>query len=943
MTTTTLAYTVLGNSDFTNESVDIIQLANGDLLALEYVQNSNTLPQTSLIEFLTPTATSISNVTAQMTSGALPSGIGSVPLLATLTVGNNGLPDIVIGDGGLDQSPWYGGNVRILAPNAGGQYVDETSQLSGLVTNYNHRVSTGTIDGQAAFVVAMIGGENGTLKGGIELEIANADGTFSNWTSHLPAAVQNTSGFISNSYGGSNYNYTYAAIGDFADSSGDIFLGSENALINPSVLLVNNGSGYFSEVTLNLSLPSIGDGKAVDRNGTPAEWVVVNALPTKFQGDGNEDLIVVYANTAAASYTGSDTTDPAYYLQFLQGNGKGGFTDVTAQHLPTQPKLLDSAGVAQWVVSVQQVEINGQNDLILYDGDATVLVNDGQDHYTPSADVLPSNLVATSWGSDNGVQGFYGYTSGYPDQWVFVPISQLSLAEGSGSLSSQLASQFYLYGTENGKSLQQTYDMTITVRIHEQIISGAVATMGVYVNGQEVGTASQTPTLGFTYNGNQYTSNQSFTFTVKGLAAISSLQCTTSIPNVGDTINIQDVAVNSVDLSASNSNMNAWGGTGNTTDTISATAWNSALTSDTIGSAADPITVTGGRGLSTAHVLGAHTQYTETGIGTGVVTLHESAGLGQNAVLTDLSYVQFQDGALLNTQTGGWGYASAVSEAASVVSLYLDALQAASASSTLKSITLTDGGTPNLVITAAQLSADATALNDISGSYTLTVSAGASATTITGPSGHATTVTFTGDASQYSVTAANGALTVSSGGVSDQLATNVAALQFADFTEIVAAPPGGANSVTTGNVTELYSAVLAREPDVAGLAFYQTFLAANPSTPLQQFALWFLSSSEYISAHSYTETTTGDQKFITDSYQNLLHRTPSASEAAFYETNVLAPAVANLTTGTQAYANAQLQAHALMLVYFSASSEFLSDVQITASNPASASHWLLLT
>jgi hypothetical protein len=96
------------------------------------------------------------------------------------------------------------------------------------------------------------------------------------------------------------------------------------------------------------------------------------------------------------------------------------------------------------------------------------------------------------------------------------------------------------------------------------------------------------------------------------------------------------------------------------------------------------------------------------------------------------------------------------------------------------------------------------------------------------------------------------------------------------------------------------------------------------------------------SAHTYAQTAAGDQQFIADSYQSLLHRTPSASEVAFYENNVLAPAVGGLTAGTQVYANAQLQAHALMLVYFSGSSEFLSDVQITASNPASAQHWLLL-
>jgi hypothetical protein len=37
-----------------------------------------------------------------------------------------------------------------------------------------------------------------------------------------------------------------------------------------------------------------------------------------------------------------------------------------------------------------------------------------------------------------------------------------------------------------------------------------------------------------------------------------------------------------------------------------------------------------------------------------------------------------------------------------------------------------------------------------------------------------------------------------------------------------------------------------------------------------------------------------------------------------------------------------LQAHAQVLEYFSASAEFLSDIQITAQHPASSSHWLQL-
>ncbi len=70
--------------------------------------------------------------------------------------------------------------------------------------------------------------------------------------------------------------------------------------------------------------------------------------------------------------------------------------------------------------------------------------------------------------------------------------------------------------------------------------------------------------------------------------------------------------------------------------------------------------------------------------------------------------------------------------------------------------------------------------------------------------------------------------------------------------------------------------------------------------------------------------------------------TPVASEISFYLDNVMTPALKGLTPGTQAYANAEFQAHAQMLVYFSASPEFLSDVHITAANPASAQYWLQL-
>ena len=299
--------------------------------------------------------------------------------------------------------------------------------------------------------------------------------------------------------------------------------------------------------------------------------------------------------------------------------------------------------------------------------------------------------------------------------------------------------------------------------------------------------------------------------------------------------------------------------------------------------------------------------------------------------------------ALSNAAAGQVAEGSVVVDSAQNVLASLDALASLSAKGGLAAITLTDPGIPTLSISAAQLSSDAAAVDDISGYYTLTVAAGSTDVTVAGPSGHAATVRFTGTASQYNVVAASGGLNVTNGAVVDHL-SNVIALQFSDVTEIVAAAPG-TGAVTTGNITELYGAVLGRLPDVAGLAYYQGELAANPTMPLSIFAQWFLASPEYVnnSEHNYAQTTAGDTQFVTDLYTNLLHRAPASGDAGWYEANVIAPFLAGVTPGTAAYTSALALAHATVVTDFSASAEFLTDVQITAQTPASAQHWLLLT
>jgi autotransporter passenger strand-loop-strand repeat protein len=288
-----------------------------------------------------------------------------------------------------------------------------------------------------------------------------------------------------------------------------------------------------------------------------------------------------------------------------------------------------------------------------------------------------------------------------------------------------------------------------------------------------------------------------------------------------------------------------------------------------------------------------------------------------------------------------------IADSAANVNANIDALGTIATAGALVGVTLTDSSAATLSITAAQSVTDAKALADISGNFFVGVDASAANATVTGVSGHATVVTFTGSSSEYSVAAlGDGAsLTVTdtgTGRTSVDHISGVTALHFSDFTEIVATASHAAGTTLSSlNIVELYSAALNREPDVGGLVFYETAIKANPTLTGVTVAEYFLSSSEYTTAHAYAQTSTGDTQFVSDLYTNVLHRTGSAAEISFY-TTAINSYLTGLTAGTAAYSAAELQAHAQVLEYFSASAEFLSDIQITAQHPASASHWLQL-
>lgn len=288
-----------------------------------------------------------------------------------------------------------------------------------------------------------------------------------------------------------------------------------------------------------------------------------------------------------------------------------------------------------------------------------------------------------------------------------------------------------------------------------------------------------------------------------------------------------------------------------------------------------------------------------------------------------------------------------VSDSAASLLANIDALNALVAGGHALAITLTDAGIPTLSLTAAQLSADAAVLKDVGTDFTLAIDGSAANISVAGIAGRGTVVQFAGPAANYSVTPSGDgtSFTVTDTGTGrtsvDHL-SGITALHFGDGTDFVAQAPS-TTGITTGNVTELYSAVLARTPDVAGLAYYQAQISTTPNLSLNQLAQNFLSAPEYVSnsAHNYAQTAAGDGQFITDTYNNLLHRAPEAGAVAYYQ-NVIAQFTAGLTQGTAAFTAAELAGHAQVLVNFAASAEFLADVQITAQHPADAQHFLYL-
>lgn len=138
-------------------------------------------------------------------------------------------------------------------------------------------------------------------------------------------------------------------------------------------------------------------------------------------------------------------------------------------------------------------------------------------------------------------------------------------------------------------------------------------------------------------------------------------------------------------------------------------------------------------------------------------------------------------------------------------------------------------------------------------------------------------------------------------------------------------------SGSNAQIAALYNAALGRQPDLPGLEYYAVRLAKGEMS-LHQEAANFLASPEFLAKYPAAAAAADnggahDQAFVTQLYQNILHRTPGSAELAYYVSDL---------QGT--LAGVPQQDRAQLLINFSVSAENQQDIAGWLVGIPAASH-----
>lgn len=144
------------------------------------------------------------------------------------------------------------------------------------------------------------------------------------------------------------------------------------------------------------------------------------------------------------------------------------------------------------------------------------------------------------------------------------------------------------------------------------------------------------------------------------------------------------------------------------------------------------------------------------------------------------------------------------------------------------------------------------------------------------------TAVFSGARANYTITRTATGYTVKDNVGTDgtDTLTHVERLQFSDAKVAIDVDGNG------GQAYRLYQAAFNRTPDVGGLGFQMN--ALDSGWAISAIAQNFMDSPEFLSTYGNLNT----QQFVTQLYQNVLHRAPDASGLAFHANNLDSGAIA---------------------------------------------------
>ncbi|MBC8505835.1 MAG: VCBS repeat-containing protein [Anaerolineales bacterium] len=303
------------------------------------------------------------------------------------------ITDIFIADLGEDlgDGPGHQNILVLSAPD--GKLVNATANLPQQ-SDFSHSAAAADIDndGDLDLFIGNMGGQSGIPP---QIWLNDGDGNFSIPVGRLPLALADFE----------QGNYTACAFADVnSDSFPDLILGA-NETTNNSIVLLNNGCGYFS------LLPG-----SIPQKPFHSENIAVYITPAYVDGDDYQDLIVTYS---IGWYVGK-------YFQILINNADGTFRDDTDERLPQEDNI------EPWLNEVLLYDLDKDGDLDLttrthrekpYTYRHPYYLNDGHGYYNQPDQLIsfdgPSTKFYTLIDMD-GDGGLDGIAIGLDDVYYLV-------------------------------------------------------------------------------------------------------------------------------------------------------------------------------------------------------------------------------------------------------------------------------------------------------------------------------------------------------------------------------------------------------------------------------------------------------------------------------------------------------------------------------------------